>query len=91
MTDHIPAQWRDRGQIIAGLIAERDTLRREVEHLRSHCGPSCPFRACKSCEFKGGETVAAQEISSAVVYDSGVSKTAPAGNRGLTTETVQES
>lgn len=54
MTDHIPAQWRDRGQIIAGLIAERDTLRREVEQLRSHCGDSCPFRACPDCGFKGG-------------------------------------
>jgi hypothetical protein len=54
MTDHIPAQWRDRGQIIAGLIAERDNLRREVEQLRTHCGPLCPFRACSDCQAKGG-------------------------------------
>jgi hypothetical protein len=54
VTDHVPAQWRDRGQIIAGLIAERDNLRREVEQLRNHCGPACPFRACKSCTFQGG-------------------------------------
>jgi hypothetical protein len=54
MTDHVPAQWRDRGQIIAGLIAERDNLRREVEHLRTHCGPACPFRSCPTCDYQGG-------------------------------------
>jgi hypothetical protein len=54
MTDHVPAQWRDRGQIIAGLITERDNLRREVEQLRKrHCVP-CPFKGCPACDYQGG-------------------------------------
>jgi hypothetical protein len=61
MTDHIPALWRDRGQIIASLIAERDNLRREVEQLRTHCGPACPFRACPTCQFQAVETVVSQQ------------------------------
>lgn len=56
----------------------------------SHC-EWCPFPDCDSCAYKGGETVTAQQDSSAPTLYTGEHKTAPAGNRGLTTRTVEES
>lgn len=41
--------------------------------------------------YKGGENVTAQQDSGAPTLYTGERKTAPAGNRGLTTRTVEES
>ena len=58
--------------------------------MTDHC-PACPFPGCASCAYKGGETVTAQQDSGASTLYAGERKTAPAGNRGLTTRTVEES
>ena len=60
--------------------------------MTDHC-PGCPFPGCDSCAYKGGETVTAQQDSGAqLAYTEGASnEAAPAGNRGLTTRTVEES
>lgn len=58
--------------------------------MTAHC-EWCPFPGCDSCAHKGGETVTAQRDSGASTLYTGECKTAPAGNRGLTTRTVEES
>lgn len=63
------------------------------------CSEFCPFIGCASCESSGGENPPAATVSDA---RTGVAscrlrsiprqrETAPAGNRGLTTETSEES
>jgi hypothetical protein len=57
-----------------------------------HCDPLCPFvRDCPSCAFRGGDSSAAQQDSARETGQEmgesdtikGHSRTAPAGNRGL--------
>ena len=31
--------------------------------MTDHCGPSCPFAACPSCPYEGGESGAGQRIT----------------------------
>lgn len=58
---------------------------------------ACPYLGCGPCEFKGGTNPADEQgkvqlrdnIEMAPAQDrAGDSKTAPAGNRGLTSETI---
>lgn len=54
--------------------------------MTTHC-PGCPFKACPTCQYQGANVVGTQGD----LWDTRGSKTAPAGNRGLTTQTVKES
>ena len=57
--------------------------------------PGCPFRRdCPGCPWTGETPAAATEsapVSGVACETMGARKTAPAGNRGLTTETSEES
>jgi hypothetical protein len=63
----------------------------EQQYEGGHCDPFCPFvRDCPSCAFRGGDSSVAQQDSARETGQEtskngkvGDSKTAPAGNRGL--------
>jgi len=61
------------------------------------CSEWCPFRACLGCPYQGGETVevtvdngVVAQTCGTMVMPSGM-RAGPAGNRALTTTTVEES
>ena len=63
--------------------------------MSDFCDPMCPFLGCTSCAYSGGGSPAAATesapVSGVACETMGARKTAPAGNRGLTTETSEES
>ena len=56
--------------------------------MTDHCDPMCPFLGCASCEYASGENPTTATVSDARTGVADVTirgtKTAPAGNRGLT-------